>query len=94
MTVSEFTPRLRNRIAMAIQESGLAQYEVAEKMGVRPQTVSRWVRGHQIPDVYELIQLADATGCKWLLDLNDLPTRRLDDLLSDLLERELMRAGI
>ena len=94
MTVSEFTPRLRNRIAMAIQESGYSQKDIAAEMGVSPSVVSRWVRGHQIPDVYELIQLADATGCKWLLDLNDLPTRRLDDLLSDLLERELMRAGI
>ena len=72
MTVAEFTPRLRNRIAMAIQESDLPQKEVAARLHVSPATVSAWVRGHREPSPSQLVELAAVTGCPWLLDLRGL----------------------
>lgn len=75
MTVIEqFTPRLRNRIAMAIQESGLPAKDVAKAMGVSPSTLSRWKTGASVPDAFELMLIAEATGCEWLLDLRGLPS--------------------
>lgn len=74
MTVTEFTPRLRNRIAMAITESGMTQKDVAAKMGISPSVLSRWVKGHRVPDAFELIVLADVTGQEWLLDLRGCPS--------------------
>ena len=72
MSVAEFTPRLRNRIAMAIQESGLHQKDVAARMGVSPQVVSAWVRGTREPSPSSLVELAAVTDCRWLLDLRGL----------------------
>lgn len=72
MTVAEFTPRLRNRIAMAIQESGMTQKELAAKMGISQPVLSRWVRGHREPSPSELVELAAATRAPWLLDLRGL----------------------
>lgn len=80
MTVTQFTPRLRHRIANAINESGLTQKEVASKMGVSPQVISRWVRGHRVPDAFELVVLADVTGQEWLLDLRGMPSGCMDEL--------------
>ena len=74
MAVTEFTPRLRNRIAMAIQESGHTQKEIAAKMGVSPSVLSRWVKGHTVPDAFELMLIAEATNAEWLLDLRGLPS--------------------
>ena len=72
MTVAEFTPRLRNRIAMAIQESGLSQKEVAARMGVSPQVISAWVRGNREPSPSALLELARVTDAPWLPDLRGL----------------------
>ncbi len=74
MTVTEFTPRLRTRIAMAITESGKTQKQVARDMGVSPSVVSRWVKGHRVPDAFELMLIAEATNAEWLLDLRGLPS--------------------
>ena len=74
MSVTEFTPRLRNRIAMAIQESGKTQKQVAKDMGVSPSVLSRWVKGHRVPDAFELMLIAEATNAEWLLDLRGLPS--------------------
>ena len=88
MTVAEFTPRLRNRIAMAIQESGLHQKDVAERMGVSPQVISAWVRGNREPSPSALVDLAETTGAVWLLDLRGLAGS------SDLGERRSTWTGV
>ena len=74
MSVSEFTPRLRNRIAVAIQESGKTQKQVAKEMDISPSVLSRWVRGHRVPDAFELMLLAEVTDAEWPLDLRGLPS--------------------
>jgi transcriptional regulator with XRE-family HTH domain len=75
VTIAEFTPKLRHRIAMAIDEAGLTQKEVADRMGVSQPVISRWVKGHRIPDALEIVRLSEATGCEWLSDLRGLPLR-------------------
>ena len=72
MNVVEFTPRLRNRIAWAIQEADLRQKDVAARMNVSPQVISAWVRGSREPSPSQLVDLAAVTGCPWLLDLRSL----------------------
>ncbi len=79
MTVTEFTPRLRHRILMAIEESGKTQKDIAREMGVSPSVVSRWVKGHRVPDAFDLMVLADVTKAEWLLDLRGLPSGCIDE---------------
>lgn len=74
MTIAEFTPKLRYRIAMAIEESGMPAKDVAKVMGVSPSTLSRWKTGQVVPDAFELMRIAEATNCEWLLDLRGLPS--------------------
>jgi len=36
-------------IRQAVQESGLTQREIARRTGIRPETITRWVRGQREP---------------------------------------------
>lgn len=69
MTLAPFKPRLRNLIAVAIQETGCTQKEIAARLGVSGTTITAWVRGYREPSPSDLIRLSKATGCDWLLDL-------------------------
>lgn len=69
MTLVPFKPRLRNLIAVAIQETGCTQKAIAARLGVSGTTITAWVRGYREPTPSDLIRLAKATGCDWLLDL-------------------------
>lgn len=69
MTLVPFKPRLRNLIAVAIQETGCTQKAIAERLGVSGTTITAWVRGYREPSPSDLIRLSKATGCEWLLDL-------------------------
>lgn len=42
--------------------SGLKQFELAEKLYITPQSVSKWEQGLAIPDVHKLCLLADVLG--------------------------------
>lgn len=33
-----------------LKAAGVKQLDLARALGARPETVSRWVRGHQVPD--------------------------------------------
>lgn len=81
MTVLESQPRrLRQRILVAIDESGLKQKDIAEQLGVSPQVVSRWVKGHTVPDALDLLRLAQVTGQRWLADSSDLFDLDISDI--------------
>ncbi len=69
MSLAPFKPRLRNLIAVAIQETGCTQKEIAARLGVSGTTITAWVRGYREPSPSDLIRLSKATGCDWLLDL-------------------------
>lgn len=56
------TLELANRLVQFRKESGLSQEEVAEKIGVSRQAVSKWERTEASPDTDNLIALASLYG--------------------------------
>lgn len=56
------TSKLAQRIADARHEQGLTQTELASKLGVSAQAVSKWERGISCPDISILDDLAEAIG--------------------------------
>jgi transcriptional regulator with XRE-family HTH domain len=50
------------RIIRLLDESGLTDREVGERIGVSQQSVNRWRRGEQVPGVERAAVLADALG--------------------------------
>ena len=74
--------KLGERIAEKRKEQGLTQAELAEKMMVTRQTVSRWETGTALPDVERIAELAAVLGvsCDYLLtDAADQPQADMDD---------------
>ncbi len=61
--------KLGERIAEKRKELGMTQAELAEKMLVTRQTVSRWEAGTALPDVERVAELAAVLGvsCDYLL---------------------------
>ena len=49
-------------IAKARKDAGLSQQELAERVGVSVQAVSKWENGHNLPDIENLMQIADCTN--------------------------------
>ena len=54
MKLEVFAERLKNRRVFC----GLTQSELADALGVTPQSISKWERGHSAPDIDNLIELA------------------------------------
>jgi len=54
--------KLGSRIADKRRERGLTQNQIADRMGVTPQAVSKWERGLACPDIAFLDDLADLLG--------------------------------
>ena len=74
--------KLGERIAEKRKEQGLTQAELAEKMMVTRQTVSRWEAGTVLPDVERIAELAAVLGvsCDYLLtDAADQPQTDTDN---------------
>lgn len=61
--------KLGERIAEKRKEQGMTQIELAEKMHVTRQTVSRWEAGAVYPDVEKIAELASIleVSCDYLL---------------------------
>lgn len=49
---------LGNSLSQARKKSGLSQEEVAEKLGVSRQTISKWETGETLPDIRQSKRLA------------------------------------
>ena len=49
---------LANRLYEYRKQSGLSQEELAEKLGISRQSVSKWERAESCPDTDNLIELA------------------------------------
>ncbi len=60
---------LGNKIAKKRKDIGLTQIELAEKLSVTRQTVSRWEAGSVMPDIDKISDIADLLGvsCDYLL---------------------------
>jgi transcriptional regulator with XRE-family HTH domain len=56
------TANLGRRIADARRDMGLTQKDLAEKVGVTAQAVSKWERGSSCPDISILDEIACAIG--------------------------------
>lgn len=59
-----------SKITMARRQCGMTQSELADKMCVTRQTVSRWEAGTALPDVEKVAHIAKLLGvsCDYLLD--------------------------
>jgi transcriptional regulator with XRE-family HTH domain len=58
---SAFRRRVGRHIAAARERAGLQGQELAEKVGVRPSTVTDWEKGRKAPSVENLVAVARAT---------------------------------
>ena len=65
---------LGDYIKKARTEAGLMQTDIARKLGVSKQLVSRWENNLSIPSVVDWRHLAVVTGAHYLWDLDALPT--------------------
>lgn len=54
--------RLGNNLFNARKKKGLSQEDVAEKLGVSRQTISKWERDETLPDIYQSKKLAVLYG--------------------------------
>ena len=58
----ESNQEIANRLAEIRREQGLSQEELAERLGLSRQAISKWERGESQPDMGNLIALADVYG--------------------------------
>ncbi len=59
---------IRKRLSDAIKQSGIKQRELAEKIGVRQQTISSYIKGDKLPALDTLANLCEILD----LDANDI----------------------
>ncbi len=85
---------LGNKIAKKRKDLGLTQIELAEKLSVTRQTVSRWEAGSVMPDIDKISDIADLLGvsCDYLLrddavDEGSATNRGISRLLKDAIGR-------
>lgn len=69
--------RLTERIRMLRENNHLTQRQLAEYLGLRQQTYSRYERGELIPSLDSIAALADFydTSTDFLVGLTDVPDR-------------------
>ena len=62
------TKDISKKLAEAIRHSGVTQKELAEKIGIRQQQISSYIKGKTLPSIYTLANLCFILG----LDANDI----------------------
>lgn len=69
------------RLAVARKEIGLSQEQLAFRLGVTPQAVSKWERGSGYPDIEMLYYLCDILSCSsdYLIDREAYRTKVTED---------------
>lgn len=65
--------KLSEKLKKCRKDAGLTQIEMAEAIGVHPNTFRKWEGGERIPNASKLVDIAKAAGTsvEWLLDLNE-----------------------
>ena len=62
------TKEISEKLAEAIQQSGMTQTELAQKIGVRQQQISSYIKGHTLPSLDTLSRLCSVLD----LDSNEI----------------------
>ena len=55
---------MKNRLGLVMLAENITQRELAEKVFVKPQTISHYVRGHRTPTVEMALRIAKTLGVK------------------------------
>ena len=63
--------RIGEKIASVRKDANLSQGELAEIIGVSPQAVSKWENGHNLPDIENLMTMAEALNVPYSVFLMD-----------------------
>ena len=80
--------KLGNKIAQKRKDLGLTQNDLAERLLVTRQTISRWVAGTVLPDIEKINDIADIlqVSCDYLLkdeiEEEDTVSQKISGLLS------------
>ena len=87
---------LAENLRLGRLQKGMTQEELAECLGVTPQSVSKWERGESIPDVLTLVELAQIFGVTvddLLKDHNALPETigKVEQAMGKAVEKTLKR---
>ena len=72
--------KLGARIARYRQEAGLSQEKLAEKVGIRPETVSRLERGHSLPSIETIAKISKVLSVELHELVNLGPTTRASNV--------------
>ena len=67
---------ISKNILRYLERYDMTQVQLAEKIGVNPVTMSRWMNGVRTPTVYAMKRIARALGCT----IDDLVVGLEDDL--------------
>lgn len=70
-----------NNLKLFRKQNGFTQEQVAEKLGVSRQAVAKWERGESVPDIENVIALADMyeiTVDSLVRNMTSLPDKRTD----------------
>ena len=80
---------LGNSLFDARKKKGLSQEEVAEKLGVSRQTISKWETEETVPDIYQAKRLAKIFGLSLdeLID-TDLDQKEIEEVIKNTDEKK------
>lgn len=62
---------IAERISQARKKAGMTQEQFAEQLQVTPQAVSKWENGKNMPDIDNLMRIAEITNMSYLFLLTD-----------------------
>lgn len=80
---------LGNSLYKSRKKKGLSQEEVAEKLGVSRQTISKWETEETVPDIYQAKKLAKIYGLSLdeLMDV-DLDQKEIEEVIKNTDEKK------
>lgn len=80
---------LENSLYKSRKKKGLSQEEVAEKLGVSRQTISKWETEETVPDIYQAKKLAKIYGLSLdeLIDV-DLDQKEIEEVIKNTDEKK------
>lgn len=56
---------LKDKLQLFRKQNGYSQEQLADKLGIARQTISKWKNGQAVPELHTLILLSDLYGVAW-----------------------------